>query len=439
MKERLWTNLIAALRHGQCILMLGPEILATPQNNASGTTLIEELKRELRREMEDDNRQVYANTLAAVAQQYEDAYESNSLQSKAESFYRSRRFAPSTLHDRLASLPFSLIVTTAQDDLLRQALASAKKNPLVHHYNLRGDKIGNPEFMIPGFPTQPVVYHLFGEASEPSSLVLSENDVLDFLIAVVSERPPLPNSLLSALKRKGQSFLFLGFGVRHWDLRILSKLLLRALDLSQSIPIAAEPLCNLLPPPDREEMVLFYQRGTRVEVEDTEIGEFLSEVSRRLEAEGGYAGQAAPLGARPRVFISYAREDADLACRLFAALQKEYFDPWLDSESLVGGEDWDKHIRQDLEKSDFTVVLYSKAFCRKTDSYVNREVALAANRALNLRGTFLIPLRTCELSPEDRVQELAQYNEMELRLEAFDEDVAKLISTMRREYQRRNR
>jgi len=66
-------------------------------------------------------------------------------------------------------------------------------------------------------------------------------------------------------------------------------------------------------------------------------------------------------------------------------------------------------------------------------------VTLAAKRAQDVRGAFLIPLRTCELSPEDRVQELAQYNEMELRPEAFDEDVAKLISTMRREYQRRNR
>ncbi|HTT24657.1 MAG TPA: toll/interleukin-1 receptor domain-containing protein, partial [Candidatus Sulfotelmatobacter sp.] len=354
MKERLWTNLIAALRHGQCILMLGPEIPATAQNNASGATLIGGLKGKLRREMEDDNRQVYGNTLAAVAQQYEDAYESNSLQSTAEGFYRSCQYGPSTVHDRLASLPFSLIVTTAQDDLLRQALANAKKEPLVHHFNLRGDKIANPEFMIPGSPTQPVVYHLFGEASDPPSLVLSENDLLDFLIAVVSERSSLPNSLLRALKRKGQSFLFLGFGVRHWDLRILSKLLLRALDQSHSTSIAAEPVRNLLPQPDREEMVLFYQRGTRVEVEDTDIGEFLSEVLRRLEAEGGYAGQLAPLGSRPRVFISYAREDADLAQRLFAALQKEYFDPWLDSESLGGGEDWDKRIRQDLATSHFT-------------------------------------------------------------------------------------
>jgi hypothetical protein len=51
-------------------------------------------------------------------------------------------------------------------------------------------------------PQAPLVYQLFGDALEPGSLVLSDNDLLDFLIAIVSERPPLPNSLVRALKRR---------------------------------------------------------------------------------------------------------------------------------------------------------------------------------------------------------------------------------------------
>jgi len=285
-----------------------------------------------------------------------------------------------------------------------------------------------------------VVFHLFGDAEEPSSLVLSENDVLDFLIKVVSERPPLPNSLLRALKRVGQSFLFVGFGIRQWDLRILLKVLLRALELSRGGPaIAAEPLGGLLQA-DRDEMILFYQRGTRVELEDDDVGAFLSKLSQRLEAEGGFAGQVVPLGPRPRVFISYAREDEDLASRVYDALQKASFEPWLDRESLGGGDDWDKRIEADLDASDFTLVLYTPAFCRKTDSYVNKEVALSCDRALKVRGSFLIPLRTNDIADADRVDELRKYDEMQLRPDTgFDGDISKVISTMRREYQRRNR
>jgi hypothetical protein len=333
-------------------------------------------------------------------------------------------------------------VTTCQDTLLTQALKGAGKMPITQRYHLRGDKRDNPEFVLPGSPSSPVVFHLFGDAEEPSSLVLSENDVLDFLIKVVSERPPLPNSLLRALKRLGQSVLFVGFGIRRWDLRILLKVLLRAFELHRSGPaIAAEPLHGLLQSDrEEEEMILFYQRGTRVELEDDDVGAFLTKLSQRLEVEGGFAGQAAPVGPRPRVFISYAREDGDLASRVFDALQKAYFEPWLDRESLGGGDDWDKRIEADLDASDFTLVLYTRAFCRNTDSYVNKEVALARDRALRVRGCFLIPLRTSEITDADRIDELRKYDEMQLRPDAgFEEDIANVISTMRREYQRRNR
>jgi len=444
-KERHWNNLVGSLRHGNCVLMLGSEIpvkaSSATNGSQSGNTLAEELRLRLARELEEDDRSPSGNTLAALAQQYEDTegFGPTTLRATAEMVLASRQYSPSAVHEQLAALPFSLIVTTGQDTMLEQALKAAGKSPIMHRYHLRGDKRENPEFVLPGTPASPVVFHLFGSAEEPSSLVLSENDVLDFLIRVVSERPPLPNSLLRVLKRVGQSFLFVGFGIKHWDLRILLKILLRALELNRSGPaIAAEPLDGLIQA-DRDEMILFYQRGTRVELEDADVGAFLTKLSDRLEADGGFVGQAMPLGPRPRVFISYAREDAALASKVFDALQKEYFEPWLDQESLQGGDDWNKRIENDLDASDFVLVLYTPAFCRKTDSYVNKEVALACERALRVRGSFLIPVRTEVLPEEDRVDALRKFDEMELRETAFDEDFSKIISTLKREYQRRNR
>jgi hypothetical protein len=446
-KERHWNNLVGSLRHGNCVLMLGSEIPVKVASTNSTTaftdttTLAEELRRRLARELEEDNRSATGTTLAALAQQYEDTegFGPTTLRATAEMALTSRLYSPSSVHEQLAALPFSLIVTTGQDSMLEQALKAAGKAPVTQRYHLRGDKRENPEFVVPGSPASPVVFHLFGNAEEPSSLVLSENDVLDFLIRVVSERPPLPNSLLRVLKRIGQSFLFVGFGIRHWDLRILLKILLRALELNRSGPaVAAEPLDSLIQS-DRDEMILFYQRGTRVELEDADVGTFLTKLSERLEADGGFVGQAMPLGPRPRVFISYAREDAALASKVFDALQKAYFEPWLDQESLQGGDDWNKRIEADLDASDFVLVLYTPEFCRKTDSYVNKEVALACERALRVRGSFLIPVRTADLTEEDRVDALRKFDEMELRETDFDEDFSKIVSTLKREYQRRNR
>jgi hypothetical protein len=425
--------------------MLGSEIPASDlasDSNTANLSLTEALRRQLARELEEDNRCPCGNALAALAQQYEDTegFGPTTLRATAERFFRSRAYGPSNVHRKLAALPFSLILTTCQDRLLIQALKEAGKAPITQRYHLRGDMRDNPEFVVPGSPDSPLLFQLFGSAEEPSSLVLSENDILDFLIAVVSERPQLPNSLLRSLKRIGQSFLFIGFGIRQWDLRILLKVLLRALDLNRSgLAIAAEPLGSLLQS-DREEMVLFYQRGTRVELEDADVGDFLTKLSERLEIEGGFSGYPLPAGPRPRVFISYAREDSSLASRVCNALQKASFEPWLDRETLGGGDDWEKRIEADLDASDFTLVLYTAAFCRKTDSYVNKEVALACDRALRVRGSFLIPLRTAIIADDDRVEALRKYHEMELRLDGgFEEDMAKVISTMRREYQRRNR
>jgi hypothetical protein len=445
MKERHWISLVTSVRHGQSILVLGPEIPAgtaagAPADGAAAS-FVEALTAALAAELEEDNRRVSGGTLAAVAQQYEDAegFGPSALRALAQKFYKSPRFAPSQVHAALASLPFSLILTTCQDDLLAHALLAAGKDPIVQRYHLRGDKRDNPEFLLPSSPQAPLVYHLFGDAQEPGSLVLSENDLLDFLVAIVSERPPLPNSLIRALKRAGQSFLFVGFGIRHWYLRVLLKVLVRALELHRTgSAIATEPLRGLSEV-DREQTILFYQRGTRIELEDADSGAFLAELAERLAAEGGFAEQALPTGPRPRVFISYAREDADLAARVFDALHKANFEPWLDRDALSGGELWDERIRDALDATDFALVLYTPALCRKADSYVNKEVTLARRRALSVRGPFLIPLRTAEIAAQDRITELSEYQEMLVRPAHFDEDMAQVISSMRRDFQRRHR
>src|SRR5512132_1424503 len=253
-KERHWNSLVTSLRHGQSVLVLGPELavdVAAEGQATKSTSVIEALTRELASELEDDTRRVTGTTLSAVAQQYEDAdgFGPNALKASAERFYKLRCYSVSDVHKVLAALPFSLILTTCHDTLLTRALVDAGKKPIVQRYHLRGDKRDNPEFALPGTPTAPLIYHLFGHAQEPASLVLSENDVLDFLIGIVSERPPLPNSLVRALKRVGQSFLFVGFGIRHWYLRVLLKVVIRALGLQRSgSAVPGEPLRGLSEP-----------------------------------------------------------------------------------------------------------------------------------------------------------------------------------------------
>ena len=71
---------------------------------------------------------------------------------------------------------------------------------------------------------------------------------------------------------------------------------------------------------------------------------------------------------------------------VFDALQKANFEPWLDRDALSGGELWNARIQDELDATDFALVLYTPALCRKTDSYVNKEITLARERARSVRG-----------------------------------------------------
>ena len=76
MKERHWNSLVTGVRHGQCILVLGPEIPAGTVGapvGAAASSFAEELTGALATELEEDDNHVTGTTLAAVAQQYEDA------------------------------------------------------------------------------------------------------------------------------------------------------------------------------------------------------------------------------------------------------------------------------------------------------------------------------------------------------------------------------
>ena len=128
---------------------------------------------------------------------------------------------------------------------------------------------------------------------------------------------------------------------------------------------------------------------------------------RRLEVV--IVAHTASVGPRPRVFISYAREDRDIAARVFDSYRSRSSNLGSTRESLQGGEKWDQRIRNELEATDYALVLYTPALCRKTDSYVNREIALARDRALSVRGSFLVPLRTADIAAEDRIAELGEY------------------------------
>jgi hypothetical protein len=94
------------------------------------------------------------------------------------------------------------------------------------------------------------------------------------------------------------------------------------------------------------------------------------------------------------VFVSYAREDVGPARQLCAALQAAGFEPWIDEENLLPGQDWDREIKRALRKSDFCVVCLSMVSVAKR-GFVQKEIKRALESFEEFpEGTiYLIPAR----------------------------------------------
>jgi hypothetical protein len=110
----------------------------------------------------------------------------------------------------------------------------------------------------------------------------------------------------------------------------------------------------------------------------------------------------------PRVFISYAREDFDIAKRLYEDLKHAGAQPWLDAEDLLTGQQWKSEIRKAIKNSDYFVALLSSRAVTKR-GFVQSELkhALEILEDLPESEIFVIPARLdpCEASHE-RLEEL---------------------------------
>jgi hypothetical protein len=104
--------------------------------------------------------------------------------------------------------------------------------------------------------------------------------------------------------------------------------------------------------------------------------------------------------AKPKIFISYAKEDVEIAKRLYHDLKNKGLSPWLDIEELLAGQNWRVEINEAIKNSDyFLAILSSNSITKK--GYVQKElkVALELLDEFPQSAIFIIPVRVDECNP----------------------------------------
>ncbi len=126
----------------------------------------------------------------------------------------------------LAQMPLPIYLTTSYHGLLEAALTRAGKqphsaicawSPRLRVWNESLDRDYRPT------PEQPLVFHLHGHDSDPHSLVLTENNYMEFLVSVARdigrETDLIPARVRHALA--DSSLILMGFEPDSWDFRTL--------------------------------------------------------------------------------------------------------------------------------------------------------------------------------------------------------------------------
>ena len=101
-----------------------------------------------------------------------------------------------------------------------------------------------------------------------------------------------------------------------------------------------------------------------------------------------------------KIFISYAREDKQWAQFVYRRLKDANYRPWIDTEDILPGAQWDAAIREALREADFLVFCLSSNSVKKR-GYVQREIRIACDLWQEKLDDdiYILPIRfdDCEL------------------------------------------
>jgi len=226
--ESDWKKLLLAIEQKRCTPFLGAG--ASRPTLPSGAELAQYLARELDYPFPDPM------NLARVAQY--GAFREGSLHVKGllkKKFDAcgtpdfARRDEP---HAMVADLELPLYLTTNYDDFLTAAIQRRVQGREVDRRLCRWnrDEVSESELdppLLPPSAARPLVFHLHGHVSELDSLVLTEDDYLDFLVRLTENESAaeLPEEMLIP-PRVRESFrnstlLFLGYSLEDTNFRVL--------------------------------------------------------------------------------------------------------------------------------------------------------------------------------------------------------------------------
>lgn len=401
-------GLVERISRGDCVLVLGPRVAVRP-GDPERQPLDSLLAQELIESIGVTGAEGTADSTSlhrAADLYYRTRQDRVELDVAVQDFYEREAGATTDFHRDLAKLPFRLCICASPDSLMFNAFAATEgKSPQKGYYGYR--PFYTPRLSRPT-AERPIVYHLFGHHEEAKSLVLTEGDLIEFLVAIVRGAPAVPDQVRAMLADPAASFLFIGFGFHNWYLRVLLQVM--HVYGHQSKAIAFEDT-HFFEHPERQQVVGFFSGDRLIEFRPLQWETFARQLAEAWEAGGRKRAQAAPESMpvpvagqswerAPLAFISYASENRDRVEQLMAKLQTRGINVWQDRQDLRAGDDWNQKLIRVIRKMvDYVIVLQTEEMLSRTEGVFHREIQEAHVRQSEMseyegdKLRFLIPVR----------------------------------------------
>jgi hypothetical protein len=205
---------------------------------------------------------------------------------------RSRQLFETEIHQQLADLELPLYVTTNFDTFMLEALRAKGKNGREEQINWREPlrrQASRPQPYLQPEPTPdaPVVLHLFGTAEDLLSMVITEDDHLDYLTLIARDHEYLLPSNVSAMLSES-TLLFLGYRLQDLDLKVIMRGLLTNIDLTRwgKLHVAVQLDEECIDELKVQEVTRYFQKyfaESRIDVYWGSTQQFVSELHQRWQ------------------------------------------------------------------------------------------------------------------------------------------------------------
>jgi hypothetical protein len=353
----------------------------------------------------------------------------------AQDFYEREASSTTEFHCDLARLPFRLCISASPDSLMLTAFQEmGDKRPQKGWYSFKRRAVAR---LSPLTPQHPLVYYLFGHHEDRESLVLTEADLIDFLVKIVRGDPPVPDQVRSILQDPATSFLFLGFGFQNWYLRVL----LKVMDVyghHTNKAIAFEDT-QFFGHPDREQAFAFFSGDRHIDFRELRWEVFASQLREAYWASPPRPTTgvmiSAPLSPgpnAPKAFISYASEDGEVVEALAGKLEARGVRVWRDKQDLRAGDKWNEVLLDVINKKvDYVIVVLaiSGVFHLEIEAAQSRASLMGESDGQKLRFLLSVKIGDCAL-----LSSLKDYHLIDL---ARDDGVDSLVKSILEDWERR--